>query len=96
MAQCEQEHHEGGREVARIVTFFRDGKMHEGCRQCIGPMLTDLYPGQKRFVISQGTGKHYYISPAHKRDIKMRRVIPASSPDAKGRLGLVYRNRRGT
>ena len=96
MARCEQPHHAGDREVYRTKYFMRDGKSHEGCRACIEPMLTDLFPGQKRLVISQGTGKHYWISPAHKRDIKMRRVIPSGSSDAKGRLGLVYRDRRGT
>ena len=95
MARCEQPHHIGDREVYRTQYFVREGKPHEGCRACIAPMLTDLYPGQKRLVISKGTGKHFWMSPAHRRDIKMRRVIPASSPDAKGRLGMIYRDRRG-
>lgn len=95
MARCELPGHVGNREVFRIRYVPRDGRLVEGCVGCTANMLTDLYPGEKRLVISQGTGKQYWISPAHKRDIKMRRVIPPSSPDAKGRLGLVYRNRRG-
>lgn len=96
MAKCEQGHHVGDREVVKTITFIRDGKMLEGCVACISPMLTDLFPGQKRLIISKGTGKEYYMSPAHRRDIKMRRVVPSGSPDAKGRLGLVYKDRRGT
>lgn len=88
MLNCAQPHHVGNRQVTRIVTFIRAGKTHEGCRSCIEPMLTDQFPAQKRLVISQGSGKHYYISAAHKRDIRMRRVAPDLSGVWKDRRGV--------
>ena len=75
MARCEQPNHMGGREVARIKIFQRDGKMNIGCVSCIEPLLTNLYPTDKRWRINSG-GKDFKISPAHVRDIRMRRCAP--------------------
>ena len=95
MARCAQKFHEGNREITRTTTFIRGGVMHEGCRACIEPMLSPLYSTEKRLVVSKGTGKHYWISAAHRRDIQMRRVVPDSSGDSRGQLSKVYRDRRG-
>ena len=88
MATCNATYHRGNREVTRIKGFYRDGWYYEGCLQCIEPMLTNLYPAQKRLVISKGTGKHFWISPAHVRDIKRRRVAPDMSHTWTDRKGI--------
>lgn len=89
MAVCNQPHHVGGREVYRTVIFYREpsGEKVEGCRQCVDGMLTPIFSTDKRSVISQGTGKEYRISAAHKRHIRLRKLAPD------GRT--VYQNRRG-
>lgn len=88
MAICNQPHHVGDRQVFRTILFYKDGKERvEGCRPCVEPMLTPVYSTQKRLVVSRGTHKHYYISPAHRRNIELRKLAPD------GRT--VYQNRRG-
>ena len=69
--------------------------MHEGCLQCIEPMLTDVYSTQKRLVTSKGTGKQYWISSAHIRDIKQRRCVPEGvARDGQIRFG-VWKDKKG-
>lgn len=73
--KCRLPWHVGGREVVKLRTVFRGGKMVEGCVQCTDGLLTCLYPTTKQWRRS-ATGKDFRISPAHVRDIKMRRVAP--------------------
>lgn len=73
--RCNCPWHEGGREVVKIRTIFRGGKMIEGCVQCTDGLLTPMYSTTKR-LRRNAAGKDFWISPAHVRDIKMRRVAP--------------------
>lgn len=73
--KCRLSWHEGGREVVKLRTVFRGGKMIEGCVQCTDELLTCVYPTTKR-LRRNSAGKDFWISPAHVRDIKMRRVAP--------------------
>ena len=86
---CTLSWHKGNREVVKLRTLISDDHgMVEGCLSCTDGFLNNMYPGTKRLVVSKGTGKHYWISPAHVRDIKMRRCAPDLSHVWYDRKGL--------
>lgn len=85
--RCAQPRHAGRRDVTRLVYVHREGRLDKGCPSCMDEFLHCMYPARKLLVISQGTGKHYNISPAHIRDIRQRRVAPD--------LSHVWRDRKG-
>ena len=87
MATCTISGHNGNREVHRTVIFYREGQKIEGCRGCVSGMLTPLYSTQKREIVSQGSHRRFSISPAHARNIRLRKL------GSDGRT--VYQNRRG-
>ena len=75
MAICALQQHRGDRFTARIRIFFKNGERVEGCWSCTDGMVPSLYSTQKRMLL-RGDGKPFWISPAHERAIKMRRVSP--------------------
>lgn len=79
--------HRGNRQGYRKKVLYRDGKRWEGCPPCIEGINPSVYPWQKRWICSRGTGKWFKMSPAHRRDVELRKLAPD------GRT--VYRNRRG-
>lgn len=86
---CNLPGHLGRREVFRYrVLYDKDGNKTEGCFQCTDGMSPSVFPTTKRMILSKGTGKEYWMSPAHRRDIKMRRVAPDLSHVWKDKRGL--------
>lgn len=85
--RCELPYHAGDRDVRRLRIFFRDGKKVEGCVQCTDHLLTSLYPTTKR-LRTMPDGKQFWISPAHVRDIKQRRVAPDLSGYWRDKKGI--------
>lgn len=86
---CALSWHRGGRRVFRTRIIYRDdGTRIEGCLSCTDGLLTQVFPADKRWVRTPGSGKDYRISAAHRRDIKMRRVCPDLSHVWMDRKGL--------
>jgi len=73
--QCECSWHQGDRVVVKLRTVIRGKQLIEGCVQCTDELLHCMYPTTKR-ERTNASGKSFWISPAHVRDIKMRRVAP--------------------
>lgn len=84
---CKTSWHKGKRRVFKTRMFFYGGKRFEGCVPCVGGIVPSAYSTEKRTRLNPSTGKAFSISPAHVRNIKLRKLAPD------GRT--VYQNRRG-
>ena len=85
--RCDVAWHKGNRRVFKIQSFCIGGKWFEGCNQCLDGINPSVYSTEKKMRYNPGVGTYYSISPAHVRDIRLRKLAPD------GRT--VYMNRRG-
>lgn len=68
-----------GHEVVRVrFTYSKnkgDKRLIEGCYSCTDAYCVSVYPTERRSVICKD-GTSYNISPAHVRDMNIRKVAP--------------------
>lgn len=62
-----------GKDVTRYTVVIEEGVAVERCRPCMSGVNPSMYSTEKRCIRVPG-GKDVWISPAHVRDIKARRI----------------------